>query len=464
MKVLADPERVLVDGLAAIRKQYAVPRDFPAPVVVEADNARSRLPTEHADWTDRAFATLDPCASTDLDQAFLLEPAGADLVLHYALADIGWFVPEGGALESEAWKRGVTLYLPDGKARLYPSALSEGAASLLPDGPRPAIVASIRCSPEGAVVLDGMTRAIVRSCHKLGYETTSVDEIPHLADFSERMRRSEDARAAARVDPPEQAVERDEHGNLCLTFRPWLASEIANSRLSLAANMAMAAALLKAETGLFREMPLPDERAVHSLRNTANGLGLVWPAAMSLAQFERSIDGTTRAGACFQLAVRRSTGRAQYLPFTAGHIPWHAALGATYTHATAPMRRLADRYVLEAALDVANGRCVSPRCIRAFEELPAIMNTADARQSTVERAVIDLAEASLLMGREGETFEATVTQLDEKGARIQLRDLPVLARVDSDNAYAGQNLTVRLVVADPERRELRFAAVNASSG
>ncbi|WP_395331891.1 RNB domain-containing ribonuclease [Novosphingobium sp. BL-8H] len=462
MKVLADPERVLVKGLAAIRAQYAVPRDFTAPVVAEADRTRHRQPTEHADWTERAFVTLDPSSSTDLDQAFLIEPAGADLVLHYALADIGWFVPDGGALEVEAWKRGVTLYLPDGKARLYPSMLSEGAASLLPGGARPAIVASIRCSPEGTVMLDGMTRAIVQSRHKFGYETTGVDDIPHLSDFSERMCRGEDARAATRVDPPEQTVERDEHGRLSLTFRPWLASEKANSRLSLAANMAIAETLLNAGTGLFREMPQPDEHAVCSLRNTAKALGLAWPAAMSLAQFERSIDDTSRAGACFQLAVRRLTGRAQYVQFTPGHIPWHAALGATYTHATAPMRRLADRYVLEATLDLASGRSVSPGCMRAFEQLPAIMNTADARQGAVERAIIDLAEASLLMGHEGEIFEATVTQLDEKGARIQLRDLPVLARVDSENARAGQKVTVRLVVADPERRELRFAAVNAS--
>ena len=36
-------------------------------------------------------------------------------------------------------------------------------------------------------------------------------------------------------------------------------------------------------------------------------------------------------------------------------MPWHAAMSATYAHATAPLRRLADRYVVRATLAIANG-------------------------------------------------------------------------------------------------------------
>ena len=54
----------------------------------------------------------------------------------------------------------MTLYLPDGKAGLYPPVLSEGAASLLPDGPRPAVIFTVRIAPDGARPLDGAERAI----------------------------------------------------------------------------------------------------------------------------------------------------------------------------------------------------------------------------------------------------------------------------------------------------------------
>ena len=100
------------------------------------------------------MSTAPPCPSsrsirpsTDLDQAFAIEAAAGDLLLHYAIADVAWFVDDGGAIDAEAWRRGATHYLPDGKAGLYPPVLSEGAASLLPDGPRPAMIFTVRVVP-----------------------------------------------------------------------------------------------------------------------------------------------------------------------------------------------------------------------------------------------------------------------------------------------------------------------------
>ena len=92
------------------------------------------------------------------------------------------------------------------------------------------------------------------------------------------------------------------------------------------------------------------------------------------------------------MAVRRAGMGASYQPFRADVIPWHAAMAATYAHATAPLRRLADRYVVRAALAIANGQAVPETVRDAFEKLPAVMAKAEARDGQIERAVIDLAE------------------------------------------------------------------------
>ena len=97
-----------------------------------AKQAAARTPNEHIDRTAVPFVTLDPASSTDLDQAFAIEASGNDLLLHYAIADVAWFVADGDPIDVEAWSRGETFYLPDGKAGLYPRVLAEGAASLLP--------------------------------------------------------------------------------------------------------------------------------------------------------------------------------------------------------------------------------------------------------------------------------------------------------------------------------------------
>jgi exoribonuclease R len=92
----------------------------------------------------------------------------------------------------------------------------------------------------------------------------------------------------------------------------------------------------------------------------------------------------------------------------------------------------------------------------AFPKLPDVMERADVRGGQIERAAIDLAETVVLHGREGVTFDAVVTDVDERGARIQLCKLPVIARVPEKGAETGDEIQVRLVSADIDRRELRF--------
>lgn len=457
MRAIRDPDRLLTDGLAAIRTQFRVPDGFPPAVTAAAEQAARRPPGDHADWTGRPFVTLDPARSTDLDQAFAIEPAGSDWLLHYAIADVGWFVDDDDPLDREAWQRGQTLYLPDGKAGLYPPALSEGAASLLPDGPRPAVVFTSRIGADGKAVLQGVERGLIRSRAKLAYETVRAEDLPPGFDvLARRLARADNARGAARVDPPEQEVARDDQGHFALRLRPLGTAERQNAALSLATNLAVANALHAAGTGLFRVMAGPTPKDEARLRHTAEAFGLTWPAAATLAQFERLLDPAEPRSAAFLLAVRRAGNGASYVPWQPGVIPWHAAMAATYCHMTAPLRRLADRHVIAAALAVANGQPVPPRAEAAFAQLGPVMDRSEARSAQVERAVIDLAEAALLAGREGERFDAVVTDLGENGARIQLCGLPVVARAAAHGVHPGDRVSVRLEAADPARRTVRF--------
>lgn len=461
MKSLRDPDCLLTEGLAAIRQQFKVPATFPPPVLEAAEAAARRSPSEHADRTAMPFVTLDPATSTDLDQAFTIEAAGSDLLLHYAIADVPWFVADGDALDTEAWLRGETMYLPDGKAGLYPPVLAEHAASLLPDGPRPCFLFTTRVAPDGAVRLEGVERALIRSRAKLAYDSVRAEDVaPQFDELARRIAAAENARGAARIDPPEQEVERDAAGHFTLRLRPLVQSEVQNAALSLATNLAVADALYAAGTGLFRVMAGPDARAVARLRYTAAAFGLNWPGAMPIEQFERSLDPAQPAAQAFMLAIRKAGDGASYVPYQPGVKPWHAAMAATYCHMTAPLRRLADRYVLRAAHAVANGQPVPLAVNEAFQRLPAVMAKADARASQIDRAVIDLAETATLAGREGETFAAVITDLGQNGARIQLCDAPVVARVDAHAVLPGALVRVRLDSSDPIRRELHFTRVS----
>ncbi|KKC27787.1 RNB domain-containing ribonuclease [Sphingomonas sp. SRS2] len=460
MKVIADPTRALADGLAAIRRDFAVPPGFPPEVLAAADAAIARAPRQHVDRTSQRFVTLDPASSTDLDQAFAIERSGTDLLLHYAIADVAWFVDDGDRIDVEAWRRGATQYLPDGKAGLYPPVLGEGAASLLPGSPRPAVVFTVRVDRDGGVLLDAVERAIIRNSAKLAYDSVRPADLPpDFAELAERIMGAEDRRGAARVDPPEQEVAALGEGRFQLTFRQRLLSEDQNAALSLATNLAVADLLQQAGTGLFRVMAGPDADAVKRLRRTAKAFDLIWPDMATLDQFEKTLDPRNPRAAAFMMAARRAGGGASYVPYRKGEVPWHAPMAATYAHATAPLRRLADRYVLRAALAVANGQPVPATVAEAFIRLPAVMAHADMVGGRIERAVVDLAELVMLQGREGEAFAAVATDVDERGIRIQLRDLPVAARVNATGIGPGEDLDVRLVAIDAGRRAVRFERV-----
>ena len=455
MKIIVDPTGALDGGLATLRAELTLPGAFPDGVIAAAEAAARRVPDAHVDRTAMPFLTLDPEGATDLDQAFAIEAAGGDLLLHYAIADVGWFVTAGDPLDTEAWKRGATMYFPDGRIGLYPPVLSEGAASLLPDGERPAVIFTVRIGADGNAAIDGVERALIRSRAKLAYETATEADLPEgFAELARRVHAAEAARGAARVDPPEQEVTRDEAGGYTLAFRPRPKAEADNAALSLAANLAVGQLLIAHRTGLFRVMAEPDPRAVRRLRETAKALGLDWPKRTPLDNFERRLDPNKPVDAAFMLAVRRGSPGASYAPYAEGETPWHAAVAATYAHATAPLRRLADRYVVEAALAVANGRPVPNE--EAFARLPKVMARADALGGRIDRAAIDLAEAVMLQGRIGETFAAVVTDTDERGARIQLTDVPVVARVAAQ-AEPGDTLQVRLDSVDLTRRTIGFS-------
>ena len=464
MKALRDPQNLLAEGIAEIRAQFKMTEGFPPEVESAAAVAAQRAPSAHADWTDRPFVTLDPAGSTDLDQAFALERTGsradADILLHYAIADVAWFVADDDPIDREAWKRGVTMYLPDGKTSLYPPVLSEKAASLLPDGPRASVVLTVRVASDGEVRLDAARRAVIRSRAKLAYATARDEDLPAgFTDLAARIAAAEDRRGAARVDPPEQEVERDAAGRLVLGFRPYSQAETRNAALSLAANLAVADAMLAAGTGLFRIMAPPDAFAIERLRRTAAAFRIDWHGAMPLEQFERRLDPARPPDAALMLAIRRAGQGASYAAYEPGDPPWHAPMAATYAHATAPLRRLADRYVLRAILSLSNGEPVEEVVTAAFQRLPQVMRKAESRAGQVERAVIDLAEAVLLAGREGAVFPAIVTDVGETGARIQLRDLPVVARASVPGVLPGAEIDVRLRLADPVRRTLEFEPV-----
>ncbi len=462
-------EQALESGFSAIIKQFELPQEFPMDVLTEAEQAIESFRRDplsgsneaRRDATEIPFVTLDPPTSTDLDQAFYIEKNQDHLILHYALADVAAFVPQGGAIEREAWSRGVTIYGLANKVPLYPTSISQQAASLLPDGPRPAILVRVAIDAEGCITLLGVERVLCSSREKLAYSSVNLAQLPHLEDFANRMWIAEAKRGSKRFQFPEQEViaDRSSPGGVRLELRTPLYSEEVNSALSLSVNIAIADLFKTAHTGLFRIMDEPTPRALDRLRLEAHALQIDWPADMPLEQLMRRLEPSDMVHKRFLLMVRRAGGRASYAVYSEKNAPWHAAIGAAYVHATAPMRRLADRYVLELAYRLSNGLSIPVSLDTALRELPAVMASGSGKARAVVQAVIDLIEAVSLQHRIGEVLKAEVVDADSK--IVQTLDSAIRSRAAElpPSVNDGDIVWVRIDEADPVHRRVALTSV-----
>ena len=138
-------------GIAGSRPSSRSRPTFPPEVEAAAAAAAAAPRLPDLDRTDLPLVTIDPPGSMDLDQALHLERDGDGYVVRYAIADVAAFVDAG----RPGRRRGATGAARRCTARtrkvpLHPKVLSEGAASLLPDQVRPALLWTIRLDADGA--------------------------------------------------------------------------------------------------------------------------------------------------------------------------------------------------------------------------------------------------------------------------------------------------------------------------
>lgn len=459
----------LTTGFAAIRSRLGVREDFP-PEAAALAGQRASQPShanrDHRDRRDLPLMSIDPEGSRDLDQALHLAREGSGYTFHYAIADVAHWVHPSDPIDAEARRRGATIYCPDRRIPLHPTELSEGAASLLGGEDRPAVLWTIRLDQRGDVADVAVERAVVRNTRALSYAQvqaaidagTDDDQFRLLEEIGRLRIEREVERGGVSLELPEQSVDRvGEHYEL--RYDEPLDVERWNAQLSLCCGMVAAGLMLEARCGILRTLPAADPETVDRLRVHSAALGIAWDPDTTYAQWVRTLDPATPAGAALMTQAARTLRGSGYLAFD-GEVPpdhRHHAIAADYAHATAPLRRLVDRFANECVLAAAAGGRPPAWVLDALETVPGLMGASGRLASEVERAVVDLAEAAALAHRVGETFTAVVTSTNKGFSTLQLTEPAVIGSIAAELPI-GQAVEVRLDVADIAGPTVRFVA------
>ncbi|MFP3939314.1 MAG: ribonuclease R [Thermoanaerobaculia bacterium] len=500
VEVLGNPGTPGVDVRVVLR-HFEIPEEFPPEALAEAD-AHPEDPRPE-DWEGREdlrehpTITIDGASARDFDDAVAVERLGRNrfrVAVH--IADVSHYVPEGSALDREAYRRGTSVYYPDRAIPMLPEGVSNGLCSLRPGVPRLALSAFLEVDGEGRVTSRRFARTVIRSDRRMTYEEVrrlleeprSADEAEYgevlpmlrdMADLMEILLEARMRRGSIDFDLPEGDVILDTDG-YTVGIKPGernVAHRIIEE-LMIAANEAVAAELVTHEVpALYRVHDAPSREDVLGLKETLNAVGVALKGDLenlhpSAFQDVLARVAETEEEGFVSTLVLRTMQRALYHPECRGH---YALASRYYTHFTSPIRRYPDLVVHRALASLLEGRSRGDREETLLaERLPGIAEHAGVTERRAEQSERDLLQwkkIRFLADRIGEAFRGHITGVQPFGLFVQLDGLYVDGLVPiralSDDYYVHDPAAHRLVgsgrgrafqLADPI--EVRLAGVS----
>ena len=455
-----------VDLLGIIR-QYHLADQFPKEVLqetrrmVRAFDPEATL-SEREDLSDRTIITIDPDDARDFDDAISLErlstsrtvrgSASARWELGIHIADVSSFIPVGSATDSEARKRGTSVYFPGHVLPMLPEALSNGLCSLQEGEPRLCKSAFIRYDARGKVVSSRFANTVIRSAKRLTYRQATAILEGKAASGSGRTRQRFSEQTVALVkrmdtlarlirkrrlaggmlvlDLPAVELVLDEDGRVT-DARPedTSFSHTIIEMFMVEANEAVARLFEGLNVPFLRRIhPEPDEESLEAMARFVRAGGLSLPRKIEARDLQRLLDRLKGRpqGYAVNLAVLRSMQMAEYSPKRVGHF----ALGSgAYTHFTSPIRRYPDLMIhrlleayLKGFLKRKKWRSANGSSLLGQDELSEYgrqMSYLSRRAESAERELKTLKVLTLLAGQLGEAFEGVVTGVTNFGMFVQ---------------------------------------------
>jgi ribonuclease R len=442
------------DVLEALMLHDGLRRTFPRAVEEEAADAAATplTPKGRRDLRDLTTFTIDPIDARDFDDAISAgdEPGGRTRIWVH-IADVAAYVPPEGVTESEAFRRGTSVYVPGAVEPMLPQALSNEACSLKPGVERLAV--TVEMEMEGATVRSvAFHRSLIRSDARLNYEQVDAvfageakAEEPWAGPLAIARRVAaalNEARlergSALEVESTEPSFEFDDRGDIVAVHHDeQTESHRLIEHLMILANEQVAEHLAERKVPtLYRVHERPDPRAVEALVAKLEALDVPTPpvpkdmtpqqAADLVGAISRTVADyvrkTGRGRWVFPSLVLRALQKAYYSPKNLGHA---GLASACYCHFTSPIRRYPD-LVVHRGLLAALGLGEDPPRASEMEEAGAASSAAERSAMVVERQAQDVCFAFLLECRlrddHDQAFEGEITGVIGAGAFVRFGD------------------------------------------
>jgi ribonuclease R len=475
--------------------------DFPREVEREAEALYKEgisVGKNRRDMRDTITFTIDPEDAKDFDDALSVKilPNGLyEIGVH--IADVSHYVTPGSALDSEAFRRGTSVYLVDRTIPMLPEALSNDLCSLKPNVDRLTMSAVFIVDEKAHIKESWFGKTIIHSDKRFAYEAAQkvlddgtgefFEELTILNTLAKILMHRRHAEGSVTFETDEVKFKLDEHnipvdayrkvrGDTHKLIEEWM----------LVANKKVAEVFKKEEKkgglGMYRIHGLPDSEKMENVGYLARRLGYTFPhghvTGKALNTFLKELEDKPERDMLSALLIR-SMAKAIYSTKNIGHF---GLAFKDYTHFTSPIRRYPDLVVHRFLQKILEGKGVSGKSQKEYERIALFASERERAAAEAERASVRYKQIEYMAARIGEEFDGIIVGITERGMFVEdektksegfvplnsfpsdtwhwnERELTLTSQKTKKQFRLGDEVRFKVLRADPEQREVEYAII-----
>ncbi len=440
-----------VDTLSIIRK-HELPEEFPHAVLKELEAYGRQLSADELagrrDLRELTMVTIDGADAKDLDDAVSLhkkENGNWELGVH--IADVGYYVKEGTALDNEAFQRGTSIYLVDRVIPMLPPQLSNDLCSLNPNVDRLAISAFMEFNHQGKLLAHHFVPSVICTQERMTYDdvwgileennedlrkryTLLVPMFEEMRRLALLLREKRFNRGALDFAVPEIKVKLDDDGKpIALERRPRTIAEVIIEEFMLVCNETVAEHFFRLKLPfIYRVHEKPTDDKMLHFRDFVQSLGLSIKGApekihsSSLQALLRNIAGKPEERVVSTVLLR-AMKQARYSSENAVH---YGLAAEYYTHFTSPIRRYPDLVIHRLLREYLSGIPSAKRLAKIASNNYHAADRSSTRERLAmeaERESVDMKKVEFMEGKEGQEYDAVISGVTSFGLFAELDNL-----------------------------------------
>ena len=433
--------------ISALLIDNGIQEKFSNEVIKEVDRIEEDFSEElenRKDLRHLNIVTIDGADAKDLDDAVYVEKTDLGYKLYVSIADVSYYVKEGTELDTEALKRGNSIYLVDRVIPMLPRKLSNNLCSLNPHEDKLTFTVEIDFDARGKVIGNDFYKSVIKSKYRMTY--TDVNKIfegdeeliekysavhkmfTEMLELSHIIRNTKKRRGSIDFELPEIKVVLDENKLVKkIEVRERGEAEKLIEDFMVAANEVVAEKLFWEEIpAIYRVHEDPDKAKISVLNESLAKFGYYIKNLDDLhpGKFQTIIEKTTGLpeGYLIHKLILRAMQRARYANKNLGHF---GLASKYYLHFTSPIRRYSDLVVhrmLGRSIERFMKEKEKAKYMSSFEVISTAISRTERIADKLEEDSMKIKLIEYMQDKIGKTYIARLSGMNRNKIFMELEN------------------------------------------